>query len=63
MEDKNTYIIREYPNNKTGYSKSRVYNKRHFISYLQEMEIGETVKFKNHQGVYEVKKIQDCENQ
>ncbi len=60
MVDKNTYVIREYPDNKTGYSKNRIYDEQDFIGYLQEMKVGETIKFKNHKGVYEIKKIKDC---
>ena len=57
MVDKNTYIIKEYLDNKSGYSRSKVYDKQHFISYLKEMEVGEKVKFKNHKGIYEIKKL------
>tara|TARA_Y100000310_G_C20224570_1_gene597305 strand:- start:132 stop:329 length:198 start_codon:yes stop_codon:yes gene_type:complete len=59
MTDKNTYIIREYPDNKTKVSRSRVYDKQHFIIYLKEMETGEEVKFKSPNGIYKIKKIKE----
>ena len=55
--DKNTYIIKKYPDNKTGYSRSIVYDKQHFMSYLQEMKTGEVVKLKNHKYEIEIEKV------
>ena len=57
--DKNTYIIKQFPNNNSGYSRSRVYNKSHFICYLKEMEVNETVQFRNYRGVFEIKKLKN----
>lgn len=58
-KDKNTYIIRSYPDNKTGVSRSRVYDIKHLIEYLKEMEVGEERIIKNNKRECRIKKLSD----
>ena len=61
-KDNNTYLLREYYSNGVKkVSRSRVYDKQHFLSYLNEMEIGDTVTFKNNNGTYRIKKELEVE--
>ena len=56
MKDENVYIIKKYPDNKTGVSKSRIYDMNHLHIYMEEMEIGEKVIIKKGKNKIEFEK-------